>query len=169
MADESAEVYATPATVQDFLALHALSQYADAFIDEGWDSLSQLLSLSEANLHVLITDTKMKSGHAVVYFKPTSSLNIDPHRLTGIPFAGESLNSKAVYRPDPETGSVDHIAVPCVWMCPSLRLTTLLCGIGCKLLSSGSLASPDTFRARHELCADASSIERYLFLVSGAT
>ena len=64
MADESAEVYATPATVQDFLAQHTLSQYADAFIEEGWDSLAQLLSLSEVNLQVLITDTKMKSGHA---------------------------------------------------------------------------------------------------------
>ena len=60
MADECA----TPTTVQDFLSLHALSQCADAFIQEGWDSLPQLLSLTESHLQLLITDTKMKNGHA---------------------------------------------------------------------------------------------------------
>ena len=64
MAEELAAVPAPINSVQDFLALHTLSQYADAFVEQGWDSLQQLLSLSEVDLQVLIADTEMKSGHA---------------------------------------------------------------------------------------------------------
>ena len=53
-----------PTTVAAFLQLHDLERYAEAFEDEGWDSLPQLQGMDEAGLMQLITDVKMKSGHA---------------------------------------------------------------------------------------------------------
>ena len=61
---QAAEEIAVPSTVAEFLQLHQLDKYAEAFEEEGWDSLQQLRSLSTAALEQLIDDTKMKSGHA---------------------------------------------------------------------------------------------------------
>ena len=49
-----------PTTVAAFLQLHDLERYAEAFEDEGWDSLPQLQGMDEAGLMQLITDVKMK-------------------------------------------------------------------------------------------------------------
>ena len=52
-----------PTTVPELLALHELAQYADAFDEEGWDSLKQLLEIDEAGLQQLAADVKMKKAH----------------------------------------------------------------------------------------------------------
>ena len=54
---------AEPTSVAEFLALHELEGYAEAFKEEGWDSLRQLRGIEEPDLLQLIKDVKMKSGH----------------------------------------------------------------------------------------------------------
>ena len=51
------------ADVPSFLAEHELSQYAAAFEDNGWDSITALRDISDADLEVLEKDVAMKSGH----------------------------------------------------------------------------------------------------------
>ena len=48
----------------EFLEAVELSQYLNAFTEEGWDSVSHLRCLGEGDLAQLIADTQMKSGHA---------------------------------------------------------------------------------------------------------
>ena len=45
-----------PSTVTEFLELHQLGAYAQAFDEEGWDSLPQLLTITVAALEQLIVD-----------------------------------------------------------------------------------------------------------------
>ena len=52
------------ATVEEFLAEHELSRYAEAFDEYGWDSLIALRNISDADLVQLQTDVAMKSGHS---------------------------------------------------------------------------------------------------------
>ena len=54
---------APPSTVAQFLERAELSQYAEAFELQGWDSLPQLVKITPQDLAILITDVKMKSGH----------------------------------------------------------------------------------------------------------
>ena len=51
---------AEPSAVAEFLELHQLGAYAQAFDEEGWDSLPQLLTITVAALEQLIVDVKMK-------------------------------------------------------------------------------------------------------------
>jgi hypothetical protein len=57
------EAGAPPTTVAELLSLHELDRYAAAFDEHGWDSLKRLLAISEPDLHKLISDVQMKSGH----------------------------------------------------------------------------------------------------------
>ena len=59
-----AEERIEPSSVAEFLGLHQLDSYAAAFDEEGWDSLQQLRTVDASALEQLITDVKMKSGHA---------------------------------------------------------------------------------------------------------
>jgi hypothetical protein len=52
-------------TVAELLAKHELAMYAAAFDAEGYDSLSQLQNISEADLEQLIGDVQMKKGHVL--------------------------------------------------------------------------------------------------------
>ena len=54
-----------PSSVAELLQRAELTQYAAAFEEEGWDSVTHLLNIKEEQLAVLITDVKMKSGHAL--------------------------------------------------------------------------------------------------------
>ena len=51
-------------TVVTFLAAHELSMYAAAFDEHGWDSLSALRDISDADLVQLEKDVAIKSGHS---------------------------------------------------------------------------------------------------------
>ena len=59
-----AEERVEPSSVTEFLVLHQLDAYAAAFDAEGWDSLQQLRTIDAGALEQLISDVKMKSGHA---------------------------------------------------------------------------------------------------------
>ena len=50
-------------TVADFLQLADLTVYAEAFEEQGWDSLAALRVISDEELAQLIIDVSMKSGH----------------------------------------------------------------------------------------------------------
>jgi hypothetical protein len=83
-----------PTTVAAFLKLHELEKYVEAFDEEGWDSLPQLQGIDEAGLMQLISDTKMKSGHAVrlrkaLGMQATYSAPVEPptDKQTGSPAA----------------------------------------------------------------------------------
>ena len=52
-----------PTSVSQMLQRAELLQYADAFEEQGYDSLSQLRDIDEADLAELIRDVNMKKGH----------------------------------------------------------------------------------------------------------
>jgi hypothetical protein len=52
-----------PASVHSLLTQARLAQYTDVFIDNGWDDVQWLLTVSEAMLDSLAADVGMKRGH----------------------------------------------------------------------------------------------------------
>ena len=52
-----------PTSVSQLLQRAELLQYADAFEEQGYDSLSQLRDITEADFVDLISDVQMKKGH----------------------------------------------------------------------------------------------------------
>jgi hypothetical protein len=55
-----------PTSVCELLERAELSQYATAFDDAGYDSLSQLHTMTEHDLVDLINEVGMKKGHIIL-------------------------------------------------------------------------------------------------------
>ena len=68
-----------------------LTQYAAAFEDKGWDSVTHLLKIKEEQLAVLIKDVQMKSGHAL-RLRLRQALNLPPPPIGGpaVPLAADA-------------------------------------------------------------------------------
>ena len=54
-----------PATVGELLTLSNLGRYSEAFETHGWDDVSALFSINEADLANLIRDVSMPNGHVL--------------------------------------------------------------------------------------------------------
>ena len=85
------------ASVSEFLQEAELHEYIGAFLEQGWDSLTQLKAITDADLALLIADVKMKSGHAA-RLRKALGLSQTP---TG---AGAGVTGRSV-RPPPQSAS----------------------------------------------------------------